>query len=85
MIEQLINTIPTFAGYIFLAGGTLLNITALPTLLDEDAKVSPVTSATLILVLSVYTMTYFSLGIYLGALSSFIGIFVWAAILYYRK
>jgi len=74
-----------YADFIFLLGGMVLNITAIPTLFNEDAHVSPITSGALVLVLILYTFTYLAMGLHLAAASYVLGTVIWAGIFYARR
>ena len=66
-------------------GGWILNISALATAFDDTASVPRTTSATQVVVLLLFILTYFSLGLLWAAGSVAVGSAIWLFIYLYRN
>ncbi|UBF23239.1 hypothetical protein M1M34_gp094 [Haloarcula tailed virus 2] len=73
-----------YANLIFLIGGMILNVTAIPVLLDSERSVPRVTSGMMAAVLTFYAFTYMSMNLPLASLSVAVGSVIWMAILVWR-
>lgn len=69
---------------VFLIGGFVGAAILVPTLLDADAKVPRWSSVPTMVLLGAYSVTFFTLGMYLASLGSVFGTTVWTGIAVFR-
>jgi hypothetical protein len=66
-------------------GGMLLNVFILPTIFNKDAKIPRSQSISYVFILGLFfTLPYLLLGMFIPALSTFIGAFLWTIVSLFR-
>lgn len=70
--------------FVFGAGGIVLGILLLPTLLDTSSSISRKTSIPTFLVLLLFSFTFFTLDLYISAIAHLFSGILWMAIALWR-